>query len=50
MLDEPGYRLAASTEYATYALHDPLGQEIGKIEKLLVDDRGELKYVVVKTP
>ena len=47
--DEFGERFATSTEYAGYALHDPEGREIGKIEKLLVNGRGEPEYVAVKT-
>lgn len=46
--DEFGERFATSTEYASYALHDPVGREIGKIEKLLVNGRGEPEYVTVK--
>jgi hypothetical protein len=46
--DEFGERFAASTEYASYALHDPLGQEIGKVEKVFVNGRGEPEYVSVK--
>ena len=45
---ESGERLVASTEFASYALHDPLGCEIGKVEKVFVNDRGETEYVTVK--
>ena len=43
-----GERLVASMEFASYALHDPLGCEIGKVEKAFVNDRGETEYVTVK--
>jgi hypothetical protein len=46
--DEFGERFAISTEYASYALHNPLGHEIGKIEKHFVNGRGETEYVAVK--
>ena len=46
--DEFGERFTTSTEYASYALRDPLGREIGKIEKLLLNGRGEPEYVAVK--
>ena len=46
---ESGKELVASTEFASYALQDPLGCEIGKVEKVFVNDRGEPEYVAVKT-
>ncbi len=45
---ESGERFVAPAGFAGYALHDPLGREIGKIEKLFVNGRGEPEYVVVK--
>ncbi len=45
---ESGERLATSTEFASYALHDPLGCEIGKVEKVLVNEDGGPEYVAVK--
>lgn len=46
--DESGKRFAASTDFAGYALHDPLGREIGKVEKVLVNGDGGPEYVAVK--
>lgn len=45
---ESGERFVAPAGFAGYALRDPLGREIGKIEKLFVNGRGEPEYVVVK--
>ncbi len=45
---ESGKQLVASTEFASYALQDPLGCEIGKVEKVFVNGRGEPEYVAVK--
>ncbi len=45
---ESGERLATSTEFASYALHDPVGCEIGKVEKVLVNHDGGPEYVAVK--
>lgn len=45
---ESGESFATSTEYATYALQDPLGREIGKVEKVFVNGRGEPEYVAGK--
>lgn len=45
---ESGGRLVASTEFASYALQDPLGCEIGKVEKVPINGRGEPEYVAVK--
>jgi len=41
-------RVATQTGIVGYALHDPLGRKIGKVEKIFVNSRGELKYVAVK--
>ncbi|MBA3424053.1 MAG: PRC-barrel domain-containing protein [Rubrobacter sp.] len=46
--DESGERLVTSTEFASYALHDPVGCEIGKVEKVLVNEDGGPEYVAVK--
>lgn len=46
--DESGERFAASKEFASYALHDPVGREVGKIEKIFVNDDGSPEYVEVK--
>lgn len=49
MLDsESGERFATPAEFLGYALHDPLGREIGKVEKLFVNGGGEPEYVMVK--
>lgn len=46
--DESGERFATSEEFASYALHDPLGREVGKIEKIFVNDDGGPEYVEVE--
>ena len=46
--DESGERFATSKEFASYALHDPVGREVGKIEKIFVNDDGGPEYVEVK--
>lgn len=46
--DESGERFATSKEFASYALHDPLGREVGKIEKIFINDDGGPEYVEVK--
>ncbi len=46
--DESGERFAASKEFASYALHDPVGCEVGKIEKIFVNADGGPEYVEVK--
>jgi len=34
-------------KYAGYGVHDPLGQKIGSVRKLFVNDDGEPEYVRV---
>ena len=46
--DESGERFAAPKWFAGYRLHDPLGQKIGKVEKLFVNGDGGPEYVAVK--
>jgi len=46
--EESGERFTTATEYAGYALHDPLGREIGKVEKVFVNGNGGPEYVAVK--
>ena len=46
--DESGERFATSKEFASYALHDPVGREVGKIEQIFVNDDGGPEYVEVK--
>ncbi|MBA2617027.1 MAG: hypothetical protein H0U91_02505 [Rubrobacter sp.] len=46
--DESGERFVSPAEFAGYALQDPLGCEIGKVEKLFVNGKGGAEYVAVK--
>ncbi len=46
--DESGERFVSPAEFAGYALLDPLGREIGKVEKLVVNGSGKAEYVAVK--
>ena len=41
-------RFAAPEQYAGHALHDPLGREIGRVEKLFLNGKGGVEYVEVK--
>lgn len=34
-------------KYAGYGVHDPMGQKVGRLEKLFVNDEGEPEYVRV---
>ncbi len=45
---ESSERLARQTGFVGYALQDPLGHEIGKVEKIFVNGRGEPEYGAVK--
>lgn len=45
---ESGEGFATQTGFVGYALHDPLGRKIGKVEKIFVNGRGEPEYVAVK--
>ena len=45
---ESGEGFATQTGFVGYALHDPLGRKIGKVEKIFVHGRGEPEYVAVK--
>lgn len=38
----------APEEYAGYLVRDPLGQEIGSAEEVLVDGRGEPVYIKIR--
>lgn len=39
---------ASPTQFAGYALQDPLGRVIGKIEKLFVNGHGGPEYIAVR--
>lgn len=45
---KPGDQAEAREECAGYELQDPLGQKIGSVERLFVNDRGEPEYIRVK--
>jgi hypothetical protein len=45
---EPGGRLEAPEEYAGYEVRDPLGQRLGSVERLFVNDGEEPEYIRVK--
>src|SRR5215204_2308721 len=45
---EPGDRLEAREEYAGYEVRDPLGQRLGSVEKLFMNDGEEPEYIRVK--
>lgn len=36
------------THAAGYAVHDPLGREVGRVEKLYVNRAGDPEYVMTK--
>ena len=44
----PGDQAEAGDECAGYELQDPLGQKIGSVERLFVNERGEPEYIRVK--
>lgn len=46
--DESGERFLEPKKFAGYALHDPLGLEIGKVEQVFVNGDGGPEYVAVK--
>ncbi|MBA3424268.1 MAG: hypothetical protein H0U04_06910 [Rubrobacter sp.] len=35
-------------KYAGYGVHDPLGQKVGSVQKLFVNDDGEPEYVRIR--
>lgn len=41
-------RFARPEEYVGYRVRDPLGQKVGSVERLFVNDRGEPEYIRVK--
>ena len=45
---KPGVQVEAGDGCAGYELRDPLGQKIGSVERLFVNDRGEPEYIRVK--
>jgi hypothetical protein len=45
---ETGGRLEAPEEYAGYEVRDPLGQRLGSVERLFVNDGEEPEYISVK--
>jgi hypothetical protein len=45
---KPGDQAEAREECAGYELQDPLGQKIGSVERLFVNERGEPEYIRVK--
>jgi len=46
---EPGGSIRPPEEYAGYAVCDPRGHKIGRVEKLFVNGSGEPEYIKVKT-
>ncbi len=45
---ERGYRLLGPEGYEGYEVHDPLGQRVGRAEKLFVNGDGDPKHVRVR--
>jgi hypothetical protein len=45
---ELGDRFETPVEYVGYKLRDPLGQKIGSVQELFVNDNDEPEYVKVK--
>jgi hypothetical protein len=45
---ELGVRFETPLEYVGYKLRDPLGQKIGSVQELFVNDKDEPEYVKVK--
>jgi ribosomal 30S subunit maturation factor RimM len=44
----PGGRFEAFEEYAGYEVRDPVGQKLGSVENLFVNDGGKPEYIRVK--
>lgn len=47
-VNERGHRCREPEDYEGYEVHDPLGQRIGKAEKLFVNGDGDPRYVRVR--
>lgn len=47
-VQEPLERVEEPQRYAGYRLLDPLGQKIGKVERVFTSGRGEPQYIRVK--
>jgi hypothetical protein len=45
---ESSERFAAQARFAGYALHDPFGRKIGKVEKIFAGGHGGPEYIAVK--
>lgn len=45
---ERGHRFRGPEDYEGYEVHDPLGQKVGRVEKLFVNGDGDPKHVRVR--